>query len=97
MPGIVYYHGGGWVIDSIEAYNASAKALAEKTGAVVVPVSYRQAPEHKFPAAHNVSFAAYKWVVNNAQTLNINPNRIAVAGESASGNLAGCGRTKEGF
>jgi acetyl esterase len=87
-PGIVYYHGGGWVIAGIETYDASAKALAEKTGAVVVSVGYRQAPEHKFPTAHNDSFAAYKWVVNNAGTLNINPDKIAVAGESAGGNLA---------
>ncbi|WP_439879730.1 alpha/beta hydrolase [Pontibacter sp. MBLB2868] len=86
--GIVYYHGGGWVIASIDAYDASARALADKTGAVVVSVGYRQAPEYKFPTAHNDSFAAYKWVLNNAQSLQINPDKIAVAGESAGGNLA---------
>jgi acetyl esterase/lipase len=88
FPGIVYYHGGGWVIASIDAYSASAQALAEKTGAVVVSVGYRQAPEHKFPTAHNDSFAAYKWVLNNAADLNIDPKMVAVAGESAGGNLA---------
>ncbi len=88
LPGIVYYHGGGWVIAGIDTYDASARALAEKTGAVVVSVAYRQAPEHKFPTAHNDSFAAYKWVVDNAKSLNINPDKIAVAGESAGGNLA---------
>ncbi|WP_299759701.1 alpha/beta hydrolase [uncultured Pontibacter sp.] len=87
-PGIVYYHGGGWVIAGIDTYHASARALAEKTGAVVVSVAYRQAPEHKFPTAHNDSFAAYKWVIDNAQSLKINPDKVAVAGESAGGNLA---------
>jgi len=88
-PGIVYYHGGGWVIASIDAYDASAQALSEKTGAVVVSVGYRQAPEYKFPTAHNDSFAAYKWVLANASSLNIDEDRVAVAGESAGGNLAG--------
>ncbi|MBW7468681.1 alpha/beta hydrolase [Pontibacter aydingkolensis] len=87
-PGIVYYHGGGWVIAGIDTYDASARALAEQTGAVVVAVAYRQAPEHKFPTAHNDAFAAYKWVVDNAASLKINPDKIAVAGESAGGNLA---------
>ncbi|MBF9254247.1 alpha/beta hydrolase [Pontibacter sp. 172403-2] len=87
-PGIVYYHGGGWVIASIDAYDASARALSEKTGAVVVSVGYRQAPEYKFPTAHNDSFAAYKWVLSNASSLNIDGTRVAVAGESAGGNLA---------
>ncbi|MCC9165635.1 alpha/beta hydrolase [Pontibacter harenae] len=87
-PGIVYYHGGGWVIAGIDTYDASARALSEKTGAVVVSVAYRQAPEYKFPTAHNDSFAAYQWVLNNAASLNIDMDRIAVAGESAGGNLA---------
>ncbi|QCR25214.1 lipase [Pontibacter sp. SGAir0037] len=88
LPGIVYYHGGGWVIAGIDTYDASARALAEKAGAVVVSVAYRQAPEHKFPTAHEDSYAAYAWVVNNAATIHIDPARIAVAGESAGGNLA---------
>ncbi|RDV16630.1 alpha/beta hydrolase [Pontibacter diazotrophicus] len=87
-PGIVYYHGGGWVIAGIETYDPSARALAEKTGAVVVSVGYRQAPEYKFPTAHEDSFTAYEWVVNNAASINVDPDRIAVAGESAGGNLA---------
>lgn len=88
LPGIVYYHGGGWVIAGIDTYDASARALAEKVGAVVVSVAYRQAPEYKFPTAHEDSFAAYEWVVNNAASVGIDPARIAVAGESAGGNLA---------
>lgn len=87
-PVIVYYHGGGWVIADLNTYDASAKALAEQTGAVVVSVHYRQGPEHKFPTAHNDAFAAYQWVLANAATLKGNAKMVAVAGESAGGNLA---------
>lgn len=88
MPGIVYYQGGGWVIANLNTYDPSARALSEQTGAVVVSVQYRKAPEFKFPTAHNDAFAAYRWVRDNATTLKINAQRIAVAGESAGGNLA---------
>ncbi len=87
-PVIVYYHGGGWVIADLDTYEPSPKALAAKAGAVVVSVAYRQAPEHKYPAAHEDAFAAYQWVVENAAQINGDPNRIATAGESAGGNLA---------
>jgi acetyl esterase len=85
---IVYYHGGGWVIADLDTYDASARGLAEQTGAVVVSVHYRQGPEHKFPTAHNDAFAAYQWVLQNAATIKGNPKMVAVAGESAGGNLA---------
>ena len=88
FPVIVYYHGGGWVIANLNTYEPSAKALAEKTGAVVVSVAYRQAPENKFPAAHEDAFAAYQWVLENASTINGDPDHIAIAGESAGGNMA---------
>ena len=88
LPGIVYYHGGGWVIATIDTYNSSAQALAEQTGAVVVSVEYRKGPEFKFPTAHDDAYAAYMWVRQNAAMLNINPAKIAVAGESAGGGLA---------
>jgi len=88
LPGIVYYHGGGWVIATINTYNASAQALAEKTNAVVIAVEYRKGPEFKFPTAHNDAYAAYLWVRDNASMLNINQAKIAVAGESAGGGLA---------
>lgn len=88
MPVIVYYHGGGWVIADLNVYDASAKGLAEQTGAIVVSVHYRQGPEHKFPTAHNDAFAAYQWVLKNAAGMKGNPKMIAVAGESAGGNLA---------
>lgn len=87
-PVLVYYHGGGWVIATIDTYHASAQALAEKTGAVVVSVEYRKGPEHKFPTAHDDAFAAYQWVLKNAASIKGDPNKVAVAGESAGGGLA---------
>jgi acetyl esterase len=89
-PAIVYYHGGGWVIGSLNVYEPSVKALADRTGAIVVSVDYRLASEtmNKFPAAHEDAYAAYKWVRDNAGTMGINPAKIAVAGESAGGNMA---------
>lgn len=88
FPVIVYFHGGGWVIADLDTYDASAKGLAEQVGAVVVSVAYRLAPENKFPAAHEDAFAAYEWVLKNAASLKGDPKKVAVAGESAGGNLA---------
>ncbi|MFD2581754.1 alpha/beta hydrolase [Pedobacter vanadiisoli] len=87
-PLIVYYHGGGFVIANLDVYNASAQALAEQVGAIVISVAYRLAPENKFPTAHNDAFTAYEWAVKNAVALKADPAKIAVAGESAGGNLA---------
>ena len=87
-PIIVYYHGRGFVIADLDVYDASARGLAEQVGAVVVSVAYRLSPEHKFPAAHNDAYAAYSWVVKNAASIKGDPKKIALAGESAGGNLA---------
>jgi acetyl esterase/lipase len=87
-PLVVYWHGGGWVIADLDTYDASARALQAETGAVVLSVHYRQAPEHRFPAAHEDALAAYRWAVANARSLGADPRRVAVAGESAGGNLA---------
>ncbi|HEX6012296.1 MAG TPA: alpha/beta hydrolase fold domain-containing protein, partial [Geminicoccaceae bacterium] len=88
MPVIVYYHGGGWVIADLDTYDASARALAKEAGAIVVSSHYRQAPENKFPAAHNDAFAAYAWTPENVRRFGGDPSRVAVAGESAGGNMA---------
>ncbi len=88
LPVIVYYHGGGWVIGSPEVYEYSTLALAEEVGAVVVSVDYRLSPEFKFPTAHEDAYSAYEWVKNNAAQINGNPSKVAVAGESAGGNMA---------
>jgi acetyl esterase/lipase len=87
-PLIVYWHGGGWVIADLDTYDGGARALARETGAVVLSCHYRQAPEHKFPAAHEDALAAYAWAVEHAQELGADGRRVAVAGESAGGNLA---------
>lgn len=87
-PVILYFHGGGWVIADLDVYDGGPRGLAEQAKAVVVSVHYRQGPEHKFPTAHNDAFAAYQWVVKNAASIKGNPKMIAVAGESAGGNLA---------
>ena len=87
-PVIVYFHGGGWVIADLDTYEGGAMGLAQRTGAIVVSVAYRQAPEHPFPAAHDDAFAAYTWVTENAASMGGDPMRIATAGESAGGNLA---------
>ena len=88
LPVIVYYHGGGWVIADIDTYESSAMALASKAHSIVASVEYRKGPENRFPAAQEDAFAAYKWVLDNAGTFNGDPARVAVAGESAGGNLA---------
>ena len=88
LPVVVYYHGGGWVIADLDTYEATPMALAEKANALVISVAYRQAPEHKFPTAHEDSFNAYKWIVENTAEIGGDPDRIATAGESAGGNLA---------
>jgi acetyl esterase len=88
FPVIVYTHGGGWVIATNDTYDASARGLCDAVGAIVVAVEYRKAPEHRFPAAHQDAFAAYHWVLQNASELGGDAFRVAVAGESAGGNLA---------
>ncbi len=88
MPVVLYIHGGGWVVADLDTYDASPRALANLSKAIVVSTHYRQAPENKFPAAHEDSLAAYKWVLANAAKLGGDPRRIAVVGESAGGNLA---------
>ena len=88
FPVVVYFHGGGWVIADKQVYDGGARGLAKQAQAVVVSVDYRRAPEAKFPAAWDDALAAYKWVASNAATLKGDPARIALAGESAGGNLA---------
>lgn len=88
---IVYFHGGGWVLADINTYDATPRALALGSGAMVISVDYRHAPEHKFPAHHEDAWTAYAWVVENIHTMDGDAKRIAVTGESAGGNLAANG------
>jgi acetyl esterase len=87
-PIVVYYPGGGWVLSNLDDYDASARAIAAKSGAVVVAVETRRAPEHKFPAAHDDAVAAYAHVLDHASEFGGSADLVAVAGESAGGNLA---------
>ena len=88
FPVIVYYHGGGWVIADKQVYDGGARGLAKQANAIVVSSDYRRAPEAKFPASHDDAFAAYKWAADNAASINGDPKRMALAGESAGGNMA---------
>jgi len=88
LPVILYFHGGGWVISTINTYDSSARALANGAGAIVVSVEYRKGPEDRFPSAHDDANAAYRFILQHAEPLGGDPTRIAVAGESAGGNLA---------
>ena len=87
-PACVYYHGGGWVIGDLDTHDGICRMLANESGCRVVAVDYRLAPENKFPAAFDDAYAALVWTAKNATDYSINPNRIAVAGDSAGGNLA---------
>lgn len=88
LPVILYIHGGGWVIADIDVYGGSPQALAKAANAIVVSIEYRHAPEAKFPAAHDDSNAAYKWMLANAAKWGGDPKKVAIVGESAGGNLA---------
>ena len=88
MPVVVYYHGGGWVIADVNTYDSAPRAMAKALNAIVVSVEYRHAPEFKFPAQHDDAAAAYRWTLQNAASWGGDPAKIALAGESAGGNLA---------
>jgi len=88
LPVILYFHGGGWVIADRKVYAGGARGLARNSGAIVVSVDYRRAPEAPFPAQHDDALASYRWLLQNAASIGGDASRIAFAGESAGGNLA---------
>lgn len=87
-PVLVWFHGGGFALGSIEIVDEFCRALTNAAGCIVVSVDYRLAPEHKFPAAVDDCYTATKWVAENANAIGGDPTRIAVGGDSAGGNLA---------
>ncbi|MFL6185991.1 MAG: alpha/beta hydrolase [Actinomycetes bacterium] len=88
FPIVVWFHGGGWVVGTLDTYDPLCRALAAATPAVVVSVDYRLAPEHRWPAAVEDAYAATEWASRNAAALGGVQHRLAVAGDSAGGNLA---------
>jgi acetyl esterase len=88
FPIVVFFHGGGWVVGTLDTYDPLCRALAAVTPAVVVSVDYRLAPEHRWPAAVEDAYAATEWASRNAAALGGAQHRLAVAGDSAGGNLA---------
>jgi len=87
-PALLYLHGGGWIYGSLDSHDATCRALAEQAQVRVIAVDYRLAPESPFPSAPEECWAAWEWVTTHAVGLGIDPDRIAVGGDSAGGNLA---------
>jgi acetyl esterase len=87
-PALLYFHGGGWVLGDLDAYDPLCRALCRGAGAHVLSVDYRLAPEHPAPAALDDAVAAYRWVLAHAAELGVPADRVAVGGDSAGGNLA---------
>lgn len=87
-PALVYFHGGGWVLCSLDTHDGPCRALTNQAGCVVVSVDYRLAPEDKFPKGLIDCAAAVRWTAENADVLGIDKSRIAIGGDSAGGNLA---------
>jgi len=88
FPVLVWFHGGGWVVGDLETADGTARRLTAQAGCVVVSVDYRLAPEAKFPAASEDCYAVTQWVAGNAGSIDADPGKIAVGGDSSGGNLA---------
>ena len=88
FPVAMMFHGGGWVIGDLETVDAQSRQVCNQVGCVVVAVDYRLAPEHRFPTAAEDCYDATEWTYENASEINAEPTRLAVAGDSAGGNLA---------
>ncbi|MEO6500993.1 MAG: alpha/beta hydrolase [Jatrophihabitantaceae bacterium] len=88
QPALIYFFGGGWTLGQIDTCDGICRTLANAAGCVVIAAGYRLAPEHKFPGAVNDCFDAVSWIAEHAGELGIDPDRLAVGGDSAGGNLA---------
>ncbi|MCW2856688.1 MAG: alpha/beta hydrolase [Marmoricola sp.] len=88
VPTLMFIHGGGMALGDLDSHDGACRHLAERSGVQVLSIDYRLAPEHPFPAAVEDCFAAYQWLVKNADSLNADPERLAVGGDSAGGLLS---------
>jgi len=88
VPTLLFFHGGGFALGDLESHDGACRHLAERSGVQVLSVVYALAPEHPFPAGVDDCFAAYQWMVKNADSLNADPERLAVGGDSAGGAMA---------
>jgi acetyl esterase len=88
LPGIVFFHGGGWVAGSLETHDGFCRRLANESGCRVIAVDYRLAPEHPFPFGLEDGFAATSYIARNPKSFGIDPERLGIAGDSAGGGLA---------
>jgi len=88
LPALIYFFGGGWVLGTIDTADGVSRSLANASGALVVVVGYRLAPEHRFPAAIDDCYTAVRWIAGHAAEIGADPARLAVGGDSAGGNLA---------
>ena len=88
VPVTVFFHGGGFMLGDLDTHDSLARALTNASGSVVVSVDYPLAPEHKFPAAPDLAYAATRWVAEHASEFGADAGRLAVAGDSSGGNLA---------
>lgn len=86
--GMVYFHGGGWVLNYINKYDAQLQEMAVLTNSVIASVNYQKAPEHKFPIPFDDCYEAFLWFSNRAEEFNVDPLKIGIGGDSAGGNLA---------
>ena len=85
---IVYFHGGGWVLNFLDIYDASLSRLANQSNATIISVNYQKAPEHPFPIPFDDCYATLLWVIANAKQIGVSTDKLGVAGDSAGGNLA---------
>ncbi len=87
-PTVIYFHGGGWVLGDLDSHDRICRQLAQRAGCQLIAVDYRLAPEHPLPASSEDAIAAFEWLTVNAAELDIDPKRVAVAGDSAGGQLS---------